>query len=293
MKRNIITICVAIFVFSIFVGQDYGVAQVNNCSDCDPRFVNASGDKIRKLTVKKDLRVKRNAFVDGKVGIGTANPRAQLDIDTGVTLTGTVTITAGSTAVVGSGTNFTSALSVGDNIIDVEGEKRKVAVITDDTNLTVDAAFTFSSSGYEINKVSLTVNSGNVGIGTTSPNNNLTVKGEAGFLDSLSRLRVEIGSDSEGPWIDVNNTAGTPVVYIGVDDSGPYEGQGYIGVGEGVIVDGEEIDRVGMWGGGGIFVKNSSDINLVNILGDAGFGFTEVLGTNGSISNKITLNGNN
>ncbi len=80
MKRIIITICVAIFVFSIFVGQDSVVAQVTDCADCDDRFVNEKGDTIRKLKVKRDLTVKRNLFVDGKVGIGTASPAYELDV---------------------------------------------------------------------------------------------------------------------------------------------------------------------------------------------------------------------
>ena len=74
---------VIIFVFSIFVGQDSVVAQVSTCSECDSRFVNALGDKIRKLTVKKDLRVKRNAFVDGQVGIGTTAPNSALHVGNG------------------------------------------------------------------------------------------------------------------------------------------------------------------------------------------------------------------
>ncbi len=55
-------------------------------------------------------------------------------------LTGTIDATA-STAVIGVGTLFTTELVVGDYIL-VTGETRRVTVITDALNLTVDTAFT-------------------------------------------------------------------------------------------------------------------------------------------------------
>ena len=60
--------------------------------------------------------------------------------ETNTVLTGTIDATA-STAVVGVGTFFTTELVVGQKIL-VSGETREVTAITDDTNLTVDTAFT-------------------------------------------------------------------------------------------------------------------------------------------------------
>jgi len=78
-----------------------------------------------------------------------AYPTVTPDADTGrsvvvtaanTVLTGSIDATA-STAVVGVGTLFNTELVVGDYIL-VTGETRRVTVITDDLNLTVDTAFT-------------------------------------------------------------------------------------------------------------------------------------------------------
>lgn len=67
-------------------------------------------------------------------------------------LTGSIDPTA-STAVVGVGTLFTTELSVGDRII-VSGETRTVTVITDDTHLTVDSAFSDNANDASPDKLS-------------------------------------------------------------------------------------------------------------------------------------------
>ena len=85
---------------------------------------------------------------NNRLGIGTTAPILKLSVNgagsfTGATtsvLTGSIDATA-STAVVGVGTLFTTELVVGDRIT-VTGETRTVILITDDTNLTVDTAFT-------------------------------------------------------------------------------------------------------------------------------------------------------
>jgi hypothetical protein len=61
-------------------------------------------------------------------------------------LTGTFT-TAASTAVVGSGTAFLSQLKVGDYIKIGTNSYRQITAITDNTNLTVDTAFTAAVAG--------------------------------------------------------------------------------------------------------------------------------------------------
>lgn len=65
-------------------------------------------------------------------------------------LTGTVSVIAGAlSAVVGVGTAFTTELAVGDYIMQ-NSEVRKVAAITDDTNLTVDTAFDGASAAVDL-----------------------------------------------------------------------------------------------------------------------------------------------
>ena len=162
-------------------------------------------------------------------------------------------------------------------------------------------------------------NSGNVGIGTDSPGSKLTVKGDGVFLDDNSKSRVEIASDTVidlGAWIDVKNTSGTEVAYIGMEDGGATGfGTGFMGVGEGLVYpighpyEGEGIDRVNIGGNGNIIVNNSSGNGLVNVFANdwseggtpvAPYGFIELHDHNGNrdLSNNllpptITLNGEN
>lgn len=70
-------------------------------------------------------------------------------------LTGTVAKTNGSAALVGTGTSFTTELSVG-QIISVPGgltERKVVTVITDNTHLTVNSNFGATSSGQTVARV--------------------------------------------------------------------------------------------------------------------------------------------
>ena len=82
------------------------------------------------------------------------------------TLTGSIDPTA-STSVVGVGTAFTTELIVGDRIT-VSGETRVVATITNNTNLTVTAAFTnvANDTAVEMERRAMQVQSnGNIGMG--------------------------------------------------------------------------------------------------------------------------------
>ena len=59
------------------------------------------------------------------------------------------------TIVLGSGTNFNPQVNAGD-IIKINNEIRRVVTVTDDTHITVNAAFVYNSTGQTINKLSNT-----------------------------------------------------------------------------------------------------------------------------------------
>jgi len=134
-----------------------------------------------------------------------------------VNLPGTVQ-TAGTTALVGTGTNFLTALSVGD-IITVQGETaRTIATITDNTHLTVSVAFSTSGSGKTIKLTygygTVTTNGTNsiVGIGTTflttvavgdviCINNDLTVFRTVQTIIDNTHLNVDSPFPTSGSYV--------------------------------------------------------------------------------------------
>ena len=75
----------------------------------------------------------------------------QINKDTYKDLTGTVAVTASSAAVVGTGTLFTSELSVNDRI-KINSIKYRVLSITDNTNLTLDIDVVSTASSQTISR---------------------------------------------------------------------------------------------------------------------------------------------
>ncbi len=118
----------------------------------------------------------------GNVGVGNSAPTGIFQVAQATTGPGTVQ-TAGTTSLVGTGTQFTNTFKVGDTIT-VSGETiRTIATITDDTHLTVSVAFSTSVSGltYTLtggNRLTVLGN-GYVGIGTTAPQSALHVVSSA------------------------------------------------------------------------------------------------------------------
>lgn len=102
----------------------------------------------------------------GKVGIGTSSPSAALHVNK-VTPAGT--ISSSGTSVLGAGTNFDSAFSVGDFIV-ASNQVKTITAIADATNMTVNSAFSSDlpvATTYA--RVGTVINTGHVGIGTTTP----------------------------------------------------------------------------------------------------------------------------
>ena len=75
----------------------------------------------------------------------------QVNKDTYITKTGTVSVSAGSATVTGSGTSFTSQFSVGDDI-KINNEIFNVLSITNNTSMTVDGNFVATASSQSIKK---------------------------------------------------------------------------------------------------------------------------------------------
>ena len=97
-------------------------------------------------SISNALSIKQN----GNVGIGTTNPREMLDIDgqivggfaafsshpANTTLSGTISITAGTNTVTGTGTLFRQELSTRNTII-IDGVEYETSAISSDTSMTL------------------------------------------------------------------------------------------------------------------------------------------------------------
>ncbi len=106
MKRKMIVMCLVILASCFLVAQHL-TAQVTGCSDCDGRFVNESGDTIRKLTVKRNLKVKKDLTVDGNVTAGTftGDGSALTNLQSGIP-SGVIVIWSGNIASIPAGWAF-------------------------------------------------------------------------------------------------------------------------------------------------------------------------------------------
>ncbi len=151
-------------------------------------------------------------YAAGKVGVGVIAPTSALDVQgvPATALTGTLTVSAGTATVTGTGTLFTTELSVGQSII-IGSEAYNVLTITDNTNLTLSSNHIAGASGATAYSDSSLLNikagsgtsrlyiseSGNVGIGSTSPGNKLTISGGNIMLDNNTALGFKTSSGAE------------------------------------------------------------------------------------------------
>lgn len=177
---------------------------------------------------------------NAKVGIGTGITSNQFAAEAFRTSSGSVTTTSGSGAVTGTLTSFTASM-VG-NTIYIASNNSSVAPYvgtitgyTDATHITVSPVVPGANAGtgqsYYINYVGLQVSTtGNVGIGTNSPGNLLSI-GALTTASSSSQVAVSTGgttnsgiviqtvaSQSSGYFIQAQNSSGT--LLAGIDYQG-------------------------------------------------------------------------
>ena len=97
-----------------------------------------------------DINLNANYNSDGRVGLGTLTPSAQLDVQLtdplDVALTGTVSVGVGSANVTGIGTAFTTEVVIGE-VIKIAGEDLTVGIILSDTSIRLTTTHTAGASG--------------------------------------------------------------------------------------------------------------------------------------------------
>ncbi len=124
-------------------GTFTGTLQVNG----NTTLGDAAGDTLTlngtAVSTPNNLNIDSNTlYVDAannRIGVGTTTPDGSLHIQ-GQAPSGTGTISSSGSTVTGSGTSFTTQLTIGD-LITASGQTRTVSTITNNTSLTINAAF--------------------------------------------------------------------------------------------------------------------------------------------------------
>ena len=202
----------------------------------------------------------------GLVGIDTVTPDAKLALGT-ATSSGSGTISSSGTAVTGSGTSFTTELSVGATII-ADGKSAMVESITDDTHLTVVSAPASAWSGdaftYRLPAIRgryfMIGQHGDMSLGDDfAPESDFHLKENSEHVVDI-RIENEYATDSSAPAelvLDRSSVAATQIARIGMDDTSRdffiringndvlnIDPDGYVGVGK-LPVNGLRLDVSG------------------------------------------------
>jgi len=173
---------------------------------------------------------------DGRLTIGEYWPASQLSVygTTPISLTGTVTVTNGSSTLTGNGTLFAaelkpgSAIHINDGKQDqwgqVEGRTYTVTAIASNISLTINNTYSGATASgltaerdsslfgiYSASKVNklLVTQDGNLGIGTTNPQSRLAVNGlPTAPPDGSGNKGIVCITNDGNMWIDTNSGDG-------------------------------------------------------------------------------------
>ena len=131
------------------------------------KVINADGKAILDWTTEMGAAYGVKTVDSGTgttdISLITSGGITQLEAAPGpVSLTGTGSVTAGDTTLTGSGSAFTTQLQKGD-IVNVNGQTRKVQDITSDTVLNVDLPFDTTVSGKTMKNMSGTTQGFTIG----------------------------------------------------------------------------------------------------------------------------------
>ena len=207
---------------------------------------------------------------DGNVGIGTTSPGQKLHVVGGGKIQGNL--------MIGSSGDVSGAVGQ----LHIKGPNAQVIILedTDNANLVVRLSAE-ETVGFKIedtthsNVLFFGDQSGNVGIGTTSPTSKLTVQNTLVSNGSLSNILNTVGNtiidfkaNANAGLIDLNSTLGSPLVRLNADGNSFFNG-GNVGIG--TTSPSQKLHVVGStYSTAGFFTANSSLGYFTNLSSTAG-----------------------
>ncbi len=207
MPNGVLANASAAVTYQTLLGYRAGQASATQRNYLTAIGADAVGDQNNLLVLGGTGAASAQVVIQGTTASGN------LDVQQSTTGFGTVSNSAGGTAVTGAGTYFTNTFKIGDTIT-IGGETRTISAIVSDTSLTTDAwtAAHAALSAYTLAGGSRFVVKGNgrVGIGTTIPAGLFHVEGAGNVI--LNAGNVGIGTTSPLARLEVVPTSGYSIL---------------------------------------------------------------------------------